>query len=338
MRIDGAIPATIADAGAQAAHLEALGYDGGMVAELASDPFLPLVAAGASTERLQLGTGIAVAFARSPMTLANTAFDLQQFTKGRFVLGLGSQIKPHITKRFSMPWSKPAARMRELIQAMHAIWDNWYDGTPLQFRGEFYQHTLMTPMFTPAMTEFARPKVYLAGVGPLMTEVAGEVADGFIAHAFTTASYFEAITLPALEAGLASSGRTRSDLDVSMPVFIVPGETDAERAENAQPIRQQLAFYGSTPAYAGVLEHHGWDGLQPELNAMSKQGQWVEMADKITDEILDQFAVQGPVTQLPRLVHDRYGSLLDRLQFSTRIEADALPEFLGELRALRTEG
>src|SRR5271166_1513727 len=217
MHIDGTIgfdPAAVVD---RAREAEAAGYDGLWSAETSHDPFLPLVLAAEHTERIQVGTGIAVAFARNPMTLATTANDLHTMARGRFMLGLGSKIKPHIEKRFSMPWSHPAPRMRELILAVRAIWASWAEGTRLAFRGEFYRHTLMTPMFDPGPNPYGNPPVFLAAVGTRMTEVAGEVADGLLAHAFTTERYLREVSLPALERGLAASGRTRSAVEVSLP-------------------------------------------------------------------------------------------------------------------------
>jgi probable F420-dependent oxidoreductase len=311
MKVLGGVMGSLGDVPRAAARLEEKGYDGAVTAETASDPFLPLVLAAEHTERIDLMTSIAVAFARSPMTLAGTAHDLNAFSKGRFVLGLGSQIKPHITKRFSMPWSHPAARMRELILAMRAIWGCWYEGEKLDFRGEFYKHTLMTPMFTPTNTEYGAPRVSLAAVGPLMTEVAGEVADGLIAHAFTTEKYLREVTLPALERGLAKSGRKRENLEITCPVFVVSGADEASREASRKAVTQQIAFYGSTPAYRPVLELHGWGEMQSELNTMSKQGKWVEMGDLITDDVLDAFAVVAePGKVAPKLL-ERFGGVVD---------------------------
>ncbi len=270
------IGGSLATAGESAADLEAAGYSGAWTAETNHDPFFPHVLAAERTTEIELGTAIAVAFSRSPMTLANVAWDLQSFSKGRFILGLGSQIKPHITKRFSMPWSHPAPRMRELILAIRAIWDTWQNGTPLQFRGEFYTHTLMTPFFTPDASDLdgvGVPKIFLAGVGELMTEVAGEVCDGFICHAFTTERYFREVTLPALERGRAKAGKTiRRGFEIAGPGFVVTGTNDAEMEAAANGTRQQIAFYGSTPAYKGVLDLHGWGDLQADLNRLSKAG------------------------------------------------------------------
>ncbi|MDX1383570.1 MAG: TIGR03617 family F420-dependent LLM class oxidoreductase, partial [Thermoanaerobaculia bacterium] len=248
MKIDGGAPADLAQMPERARALEEAGYDGLLTAETAHDPFLPLALAAEHTERIEIGTSIAVAFARTPMLLANVGHDLNAFSKGRFVLGLGSQIKPHITKRFSMPWSHPAARMRELISAMRAIWDNWYTGAPLDFKGEFYTHTLMTPFFTPTNTEHGPPKVFLAAVGPLMSEVAGEVCDGIICHSFTTEKYVREVTIPAIERGLAKAGKSRDDFEIKCPVFVVSGDNEEEMADSRQKIKQQIGFYGSTPA------------------------------------------------------------------------------------------
>ena len=324
MKIDGGLTARasrkgsvgpLGGAGESARNLEDAGYDGVWSAELDHDPFLPLVLAAEHTSRIQIGTSIAVAFARNPMILANLGWDLQAFSGGRFILGLGSQIKPHITKRFSMPWSHPAARMKEMMDAIKAIWDSWETGERLSFRGEFYQHTLMTPMFSPGANPHSPPPIHLAAVGDLMTEAAGEAADGWISHGFTTPSYVREVSLPALERGAARAGRDPMDIEVSMPVFIVTGETEEEMASVAQAARQQLAFYGSTPAYRPVLDHHGWGDAQDELNRMSKQGQWVEMADVIDDAMLGTFGVVAEPQDLAGAVAASYGGLIDRMSF-----------------------
>jgi probable F420-dependent oxidoreductase len=322
MKVDGGIGAMLSagsgsiGAIAQAAKAqEAVGYDGLWSAETSHDPFLPLLVAAEHTERIELGTGIAVAFARSPMTLANTAWDLQSYSGGRFNLGLGSQIKAHIEKRFSMPWSHPAARMREFVLAMRAVWANWQDGTPLRFEGEFYRHTLMTPFFNPGPLECGPPKVFLAAVGEKMTEVAGEVCDGIILHGFTTERYVREVTIPALERGWEKAGKTRADFQLSGPLFVVTGATEEEVAKATAGTKQQIAFYGSTPAYRGVLELHGWGELQPDLNRLSKEGKWAEMGELIDDEILHTFAVVGAPEDVPALLLARYGDIVDRLSF-----------------------
>ncbi len=318
----------------RARRIEEMGYDGLFSAEVAHDPFFPLLLAAEHTERVELMTAITVAFARNPMTLANIGHDLNAYSGGRLTLGLGSQIKPHITRRLSMPWSRPAARMREFILAMRAIWDCWYTGAPLAFDGEFYTHTLMTPMFTPADVEFGAPRVALAGVGPLMTEVAGEVADGLIAHAFTTQRYMESVTLPALERGLAKAGRDRGDFEVLCPVFVITGSDAAARDASLIAVRQQIAFYGSTPAYRPVLELHGWGALQAELNRLSKQGEWVEMGKRIDDEVLEAFAIIAEPDQVGARLRERFGGLIDScLGTFSLADVDAERDLIRSLQA-----
>lgn len=317
MKVDGGMMGNLAEVPERAKALEAAGYDGLMTAETAHDPFLPLALAAEHTERIELMTSIAVAFARTPMLLANLGHDLNAYSKGRMILGLGSQIRPHITKRFSMPWSHPAARMREFILAMRAIWNSWYTGERLDFRGEFYTHSLMTPFFTPTDTEHGPPRVFLAAVGPRMTEVAGEVADGIICHAFTTERYVREVTLPALERGFARSGRKREDFTITCPVFAVAGASEEAYLRSRQLVGQQIAFYGSTPAYKGVLDLHGWGELQGELNARSKRGEWVEMGKLISDEILETFAVVAEKpADLAKGIKARFGDVLDRVTAS----------------------
>jgi probable F420-dependent oxidoreductase len=322
MKVDGGIWGGIEQATAAAAAQEARGYDGIWVPETSHDPFLPLLLAVQATERLDLATGIAVAFARSPMTLAQTAWDLQAASRGRFILGLGSQVKAHITRRFSMPWSHPAARMREMILAIRAIWESWNEGTKLDFRGEFYTHTLMTPFFNPGPNPHGDARIFLAGVGERMTEVAGEVADGFICHGFTTRRYLDEVTLPALEKGRAKAGKTMEGFELSGPMFVVTGRDEDEMAEARKAVRGQIAFYGSTPAYRKVLELHGWGTLQDELNRMSKEGRWAEMGDLIDDDILTTFAVVAPLDEVAAALRGRWADVLDRLSFYTPYETD----------------
>jgi probable F420-dependent oxidoreductase len=323
MRVDSGVMSTnLAEIGPRAKELEDLGYDGLLTAETGHDAFLPLAVAAEHTDRIELGTGIAVAFARTPMVLAYTANDLQLMSKGRFVLGLGSQIKPHIEKRFSMPWSQPVDRMRELVLAIRAIWDTWHTGTPLKFEGEFYRHTLMTPFFAPGANPYGAPKVWLAAVGEKMTEVAGEVADGIIIHGFTTERYVKEVTLPAIERGLKTAGRDRASFEISGPLFVATGTNEKEFEEAAKGVKQQIAFYGSTPAYRGVLELHGWGDLQTELNSLSKQGEWVKMGELIDDEIFHTFAVvaepEGVADELKR----RYAGVVDRCSFYAPYKTD----------------
>ncbi|MBM3729831.1 MAG: LLM class F420-dependent oxidoreductase [Actinobacteria bacterium] len=325
MKVDGGVALDLAKSAESAKEAEAAGYSGAWTAETNHDPFFPLLLAAEHTRRMELGTSIAVAFARNPMTLANIGWDLQAYSKGRFILGLGSQIKPHITKRFSMEWSHPAARMREMIMAIRAIWDTWENGTPLNFRGDFYTHTLMTPFFTPDRADlagFGTPKIFLAGVGELMTEVAGEVCDGFLCHGFTTEKYLREVTLPALARGRAKAGKTMEGFEIVGPSFVVTGNNEAEMTQAAAGTRQQIAFYGSTPAYKGVLDIHGWGGLQEELNSLSKQGQWVEMGNLINDEILNTFAVVGSPEQVAPELKRRYDDVVQRISFYAPYKSD----------------
>ena len=335
MKLDARLRNGMEFAASDARQAEELGFEGAWSNENSSDAFLPLGLAAAATRRIELGPSVAIAFSRSPMTVAYLAHDLQRFSEGRFVLGLCSQIKPHIEKRFSMPWSSPAARMREFVLAMRHIWSCWNEGTKLEFRGDFYKHTLMSPFFNPGTNPYGPPKVMLAGVGELMTEVAGETCDGFLAHSFTTERYLTEITLPALERGMAKSGRARADFQISMPVFVVTGRDDREIEAAKAGTKQQIAFYGSTPAYRGVLELHGWGDLQTELNAMSKQGKWVEMGQALDDEVLEVFAVVAEPDKIAAVLLDRFGKKVDRLSFYApyAVESGLLEGVLGQLKS-----
>lgn len=314
MKTDAIIHGELADAAERIRAAEDAGFDGVVSVEISHDPFLPLALGAASTSRVDLITGIAVAFARNPMNAAVIANDLNRLSNGRFVLGLGSQIKPHITKRFSMPWSDPAARMREFVLAVRAIWESWNEGTPLAFRGEYYRHTLMTPMFDQGPNQDGDPRIFVAAVGPAMTAVAGEVADGLMAHGFTTPSYLREVTMHNLAKGLERSGRSRGDVEVTIPIMTAIGSDESELAPQISAVRQQLAFYGSTPAYRGVLEHHGWGDVGDELNRLSKQGEWVAMGDLISDDMLVEFAVVGDVDSVRKEIQNRFGGVVDRVQ------------------------
>ena len=295
--------------------IEAAGYDGMYTVEGPHDALLPLLLAAEHTERARLMTAIVVAFARSPMTLAQQAYDLTLASKGRFDLGLGTQIKPHIEKRFSMPWSKPVERMRELVLAVRAIWASWHEGAKLDFRGDFYTHTLMTPFFNPGPSPYGVPRIVLGGVGPRMTEVAGEVADGFMVHPFSTEKFMRETTLPALQRGLDKSGRNRADLEIAFPAMVIVAESDEELAAGRDAMRARLAFYGSTPAYKIVLDAHGWGDLQPELNRITKSGDWKAMGSMITDEIVDTFVVSGTPEQIGPRLRERFGDMVQRVSF-----------------------
>ncbi len=313
MQTDGYLTTDLALVAAQAGELEDSGHLGAFTAETSHDPFLPLVIAAEHTSTLELGTSIAVAFARNPMTLAYTARDLNEFSEGRMILGLGSQIKPHITKRFSMPWSAPAARMREFITAMHTIWSCWDTGERLRFKGEHYTHILMTDFFDPGPAQFGRPDVYLAAVGPMMLRLTAELCDGWMVHPFTTPEHFHDVALPRFRGFMDDAERPHEQCQVSLPAFVVTGEDDDAMAASAKRIKQQIGFYGSTPAYIEVLEHHGWADAHTELNAMTKSGRWDELGDVIDDEMLATFAVVAEPDEVDAALSARYGQSVDRV-------------------------
>jgi probable F420-dependent oxidoreductase len=296
--------------------LEKGGYDGAFTFEAKHDPFLPLALAAEHTRELRLGTAVAIAFARNPMNLANLAHGLQVISEGRFVLGLGSQVRPHIERRFGMPWSRPAARMREMIRAVRAIFDAWEGRAALDFRGEFYRHTLMIPAFDPGPNPFGPPPIFAAGFGPRMTEVAGEVADGFMAHPFTTRRSLLENTLPALERGLVKSKRTRDEIEVVCATLIVTADQEPELERVKAAARKQLAFYGSTPAYRPTLDVHGWGDLHSELNRLSKEGRWDDMSSCIDDSVLEEIAVVGPRDEIARRVRERLDGIADAVSLT----------------------
>ena len=292
-------------------ELEDLGYDGAYTFEGPHEPFLPLAAAALATDKLELLTSIAVAFSRNPMTLANIGYDLQLMSKGRFTLGLGSQIKPHIEKRYSMPWSSPAKRMKEMVNAIKAIWGCWQEGKDLDFRGEFYKHTLMTPIFNPGKNPYGLPKIYVAGVGPLMTQAAAESGDGFLVHPFHTSKFLENITFPSIKKGLEIS-QTKA-FDISVGVMVATGMNDEEIAKSRDACKAQIGFYGSTPAYKIVLEQHGWESIQLELNQLTKKGLWQDIPKLISDDMLESISISGTPSEVSQQIYDRYGNGVDRI-------------------------
>ena len=294
---------------------EADGYDGMGATETKHDPFVSLALAARATTSIELVSAIAVAFARNPMSMAVLANDIQLVAEGRFVLGLGSQVKPHIERRFSMPWSHPAPRMREFIQAIRAIWTAWETGEKLDFSGEFYSHTLMSPFFDPGPNPFGRPRIAVAAVGELMTEVAGEVGDGWLSHSFTTAGYLRDVSIPALQRGRAKTDAAGLP-EISLPVLVAAGRTPAELEVGIAATRKQIAFYGSTPAYFGVWEYLGVPELGEQLNAGSRRGEWDAMATLIDDELLAKFAVIGSPAEIAAQLRERYTGLIDRVSFA----------------------
>lgn len=301
-----------------AVRAEKDGYAGFGAAETRHDVFTALSLAARATSRVTLQSAIAVAFARNPMSLAVAANDLQLISAGRFQLGLGSQVKPHIERRFAMPWSRPAARMEEYIAAVRAIWHVWASGERLAFRGEFYQHTLMTDFFNPGPNPYGNPPIFLAAVGELMTAVAARVADGLLVHPLTTETYVRERTLPAVRA-------VRGTLDgftLVLPALVVLGADEATRSKAERAIRGQIAFYASTPAYRGVLDLHGWGELADRLNAMSRRQAWDEMAAAIDDEVLNAFAVAGDAAEVARGLRERYDDIIDRISLYTPYDVD----------------
>ncbi|GJM37001.1 MAG: hypothetical protein DHS20C19_03680 [Acidimicrobiales bacterium] len=294
-------------------ELERIGYDRAFSFEAKHDPFLALAVAGEHTEHLELGTAIAIAFARTPMTLANTGWDLQATTGGRFVLGLGSQIKPHIEQRYSMPWSKPAARMREMVRGIRAIWQAWETGERLRFEGEFYTHTRMIPAFDPGPNPFGPPPIFTAGFGPLSTAIAGEVADGFLVHPVNSRRSLQELTLPAIATGATRAGRDPADVEVVCVTTIVTGRTEEEYERSLAGVRGQLAFYATTPAYLPVFELHGYGDLHPVLNAMAKENRWDEMPALIDDELIETIAVVGEPHEIALKIRERLAGISDHV-------------------------
>ena len=318
----------------EARRFEAIGYDGIKLAELNHDPFMPLALAAEHTERIELVTSVAVAFARNPMSMAVQAHDLNAFSRGRFVLGLGSQVKPHVERRFSMPWHKAAAQMREFIEAMQAIFDCWYDGKRLNFEGQYYQHTLMPSTFSPENIDAGRPRIALSATGPLMTKVAAEVADGMIMHPFCSERYIREVTLPAIDAGLSASQRSLSDFELDYAPIVATGSDEESLARSTAAARDRIAFYGSTAAYRPVLDLHGWGELQEALNALHKREQKAEMAALIDDDVLHTIAIVGEPHEVITKLRTRLGDIIGRTGFTVPgLSDDAHADLLSRLKA-----
>ncbi len=296
-----------------ARHAEAAGYDCLWTSETQHDPFLPLAVAATATSSMKLGTAIAVAFARSPMVLAQTAWDLQGASQGRFILGIGSQVKAHIQRRFSMKFESPGPKLREFALSLRAIWDCWQHGTPLKFEGEFYNFNLMTPFFNPGPIAHPKIPIYIAGVNAYMCKMAGEVCDGLHVHPFHTPKYLREFVHPAVEAGLRTSGRLRENFAYVTACFVIVGDTESERSAHAEAVRRQIAFYASTRTYEPVLAAHGWEGVGPELHRKSVAGDWQGMAVLITDEMLDAVAVSGTYEDIGKKLREKYTGLLDSI-------------------------
>ena len=332
LKVDAPITADMHKIPEQARRIEALGYSGIKLPELNQDPFMPLAIAAEHTNRAELVTSVAVAFSRNPMTMAQQAHDLNAFSDGRFVLGLGSQVKAHITRRFSMPWHKAAAQMRDFIGAMNAIYDCWYEGAHLNYEGEYYQHTLMPQTFTPKNLSAGRPKIVLSATGPLMTKVAAEVADGMMMHPFSSEAYMQEVTLPAITSGLARSNRTFAQFELDYAPIIATGIDAQSLAESTQSARERIAFYGSTEAYKPVLDQHGWGDLQGELHRLNKLRQTANAAALIDDEILNTIAIVGEPSEVVSKLRNRLGGIVSRTGFAVNgMNDDDLAEHLAAL-------
>jgi probable F420-dependent oxidoreductase len=295
-----------------ARKVEALGYDCLWSSETQHDPYLPVAVAATATTRIKLGTNIATVFSRSPMITAHIAWDLQKASSGRFTLGLGTQVKAHNERRFSVKFESPGPKMAEAIRAIRAIWDCWQNGAKLNFKGQFYTFDVMTPFFNPGPIEHPKIPIFIAAVNPYMCGVAGELCEGMHVHPFNSPKYLREVVHPAVEAGLKKSGRARKDFTFATASFVIVGDNERERAEQAQMVRQQIAFYGSTRTYQPVLECHGWGALTAQLHRKSVEGDWKGMADLVTDEMLEAYAVTATYDQLHAKIVERYDGLLDR--------------------------
>ena len=325
MKVNTGIPVhDLKAVGAAAQMAEATGFSGISTQENRQDPFLPLAVAAAHTEDLELRTSIAIAFARSPMVAANMSWDLQRASNGNFTLGLGSQVKGHNVRRFSVPWSAPAPRMREYVQAIRAIWDCWKNGTPLDYQGEHYQFSLMTPNFTPEPLNGELPKIHIAAVGPAMMKVAAEECDGVMLHAFCTRKYLDEVILPKLRQGLNAKGKARTDFEISGGGFLVTGKDDEAVNKMFEWVRMRVGFYGSTPSYWPVFEAHGWQDLGQKLNDMSKKGQWQDMTKEISDDVVHEFCAVGRFDEIEKEISRRFAGPIDVISMPSDTPSDLI--------------
>jgi probable F420-dependent oxidoreductase len=300
-------------AGESARAAESLGFAGLWTSETKHDAFLPLAIAANETQRIQLGTSVAIAFSRSPMEVAQTAWDLQDLSDGRLILGLGTQVKAHIERRFSMPWDRPTPRLREYIMALRAIWDSFQSGGSLSFEGDFYSHTLMTPFFNPGPIENPQIPIYIAGVNTRLVALAGELCDGFHVHPFHTPEYVRRSVKPAIAEGASREGRDPEQIELATSVMVVTGEDVEEIEEGRKEMRSQISFYASTPTYRTVLEAHGWEEVGEQLGKLARDKKWNEMPGLITDEMLGAFAVEAAPDELGSALRERYAGLIDRI-------------------------
>jgi len=334
MRLETVIPyEDLARVPAAVRRIEALGYDGVMTPEINRDAFLPLVLAAEHSERLQLSTGVAIAFPRAPMVVAQIAWDLQRYSRGRVVLGLGTQVRKHNEERFSVPWSAPVPRMREYVQTLRAIWRSWQETRRPDFVGAHYRYTYMTPFFDPGPLDQPHIPVHIAAVNPAMCRLAGELCDGARLHGFCTRKYLDEVVLPAIAQGAAKAGRALADVELSGGGFYATGRDDAAVARGLETIRRQISFYGSTPSYHGVLAVHGWQDLGLELNRLSREGKWDAMVRAVPDDVVHAFAVAGRHDEIAPKLRERFRGI-GRLAMP--VPAEGSPDE-GPLRELMTE-
>lgn len=306
---------SLADVPAAVRAAEEMGFDALWSLENPSDPFLPLAIASTLTTKIKLGTAIALAFPRSPMTLAYTAWDLQKGSNGRFILGLGTQVKGHNEKRYSVPWGSPGPKMREIVLALRQIWDCWQNGAKLNVTGQFYNFTLMPPAFNPGPISHPHIPIYIAGVNPYMCRLAGELCDGFHVHPFHSTTYLREVVCPLIGEGAQKSGRSRSDVKLCSLAFVITGDNKRELDEMREKVRLQIAFYASTRTYKPVLDQHGWGEVSLRLHEKTVKGEWSSMAQEITDEMLQEYAVEGTPDEIPAMLKAKYNGLLDRVSF-----------------------
>lgn len=340
MRVLNTLPqADLRQTAASAKASEAAGYDTLLTMENKHDPFLAHAIAAVSTDRIALGTNVAIAFPRSPMVVANLCWDLQNASNGRFVLGLGPQIRPHNERRFSTPWTAPAPRMREYVQALRAIWTNWETGEKLDFRGKHYTFTLMPPYFMPASTGQKMVPITLAAVGEHSLRMAGEVGDGVRLHPFCTRQYTEEAILPRLKEGMARTGRERAHFEITGGGFIATGKDEAATAQQFEWVRGRIGFYGTTPSYWPVFEMHGLGDLGRELNVMSKQGKWAELAGRVPDDVVHLFTAVGTHKEIAQRIEARFGGLADAISLradSPAAGAEIPPDVLQDIKRVPT--
>ena len=306
---------------------EDLGFAALWTSETKHDAFLPLAIAANETHRIGLGTSVAIAFSRSPMETAQTAWDLQDLSDGRFVLGLGTQVKAHITRRFSMPWDRPAARLREYILALRAIWESFQTEEPLQFEGEFYRHTLMTPFFDPGPIDHPEISIYIAGVNTRLANLAGEICDGFHVHPFHSPEYVRRTVIPAIAEGARQANRDPEQVTLATSAFVITGENRERAMEQRESVRAQISFYASTPTYFTVLEAHGWEDVGERLSAMAREKKWRDMPAIITDEMLAAFAIEAAPDEIGPALRERYEGLIDRVALYLPFVPDENDEF-----------